>query len=137
MQQLKNKEVFPTPEVLTQALGESYRAFHELMTTLAAPGYGMETEWRYYNDGKAWLCKITRKKKTVCWLSVWDHFFKISCYFTLKHREGILDLNIPEEIKQDFRTREPVGKLIPLIMEIREPGQIPDLLKVLEYKVRL
>ena len=51
-------------------------------------------EWRYYNDGKAWLCKVVNKKKTVFWLSIWEHYFKTSFYFTEKHLESIDALNI-------------------------------------------
>ena len=45
-------------------------------------------EWRYDNDGNAWLGKVVRKKKTVCWVSVWDRFFKDDLLLHRQERQG-------------------------------------------------
>jgi hypothetical protein len=61
------------------------------------------TEQRHYNDGKAWLCKLAHKKKTVCWVSIWDKFFKTIFYFTAKNDRDIEALPIASDVRVGSR----------------------------------
>lgn len=97
----------------------------------------MTIEWRYYNDGKAWLCKVTYKKKTVLWLSAWEGFFRTAFYFTEKHLEGIAALDISETIKEDFCKAKPIGRLIPMIIDVNDKKQLNDLLTIVRFKKNL
>lgn len=133
-QLLREQEIIPTKEVLAKALKESYPAFHELFETITAPEIGLVPEWNYYKDGKAWLCKVSYKKKTVFWLSVWDGFFRTSFYFTEKHLTGVAELDIEPQIKEDFKSRKPVGKLLPLSIKVHGREQVGDVLKVVGFK---
>ncbi|MFA6401802.1 MAG: DUF3788 family protein [Salinivirgaceae bacterium] len=134
---LREKDIFPSKEVLEIALGESYLAFEELIQKVTDTQYGLEPVWNYYNDGKAWLCKVCYKKKTIFWLSVWDKYFKTGFYFTEKTGLGIKELAIDNEIKESFNRNKPIGKLIPLTITISLKEQINDVLKVIEYKKSL
>jgi len=135
-QLLREKEVPPTEEVLKKALKSSYGAYSELIEKITAPG-GIEPVWNYYNDGKAWLCKMVFKKKTVFWLSVWDGFFKAGFYFTEKNSAGIMQLDIDNRIREEFRSHKPTGKLLPLPFRISKKDQLKDLMTVIEYKKTL
>jgi hypothetical protein len=136
-QLLKDKEIFPTRELLENVLAERFSVFDEMMETITGAKYNLEPIWRYYNDGKAWLCKVCFKKKTVFWLSVWDKYFKTTFYFTEKNGKGIAELDINQSIKDEFITKKPFGKLIPLSIELRSKEQIKDLLKIVDYKKSL
>lgn len=98
---------------------------------------GIDFEWRYYKDGKAWLGKATFKNKTIVWLSVWDKFIKASFYFTEKARPTLLTLEINQDIKSEFATKEPVGKLIPLVLEIKNKEILQDFIILLNHKKNL
>jgi hypothetical protein len=134
---LKEQHVYPDAKVLKNALGESYTVYEELMKTITDTRYALVADWNYYKDGKAWLCKVNYKKKTVFWLSVWDKYFKTGFYFTEKSLTGISELNINEKIKDDFAVGKPVGKLLPLTIKVENQNQINDILKVIEYKKSL
>ena len=134
---LREKEVFPTEEVLKESLGMSYVVYDELIRLITDSNIGLTVEWRYYNDGKTWLCKVCYKKKTVFWLSVWEQFFKIGFYFTEKSIPDIAELKIDENIKVDFSSSKSVGKLIPLTIIMTRKEQIGDVLILIEYKKRL
>jgi biotin operon repressor len=134
---LRDPHVLPSNEVIAQALGKSYEAFDEMMKTITSDGYTLEPNWRFYNDGNAWLCKVSFKKKTVFWLSVWPGFFKTTFYFTEKTCQGIDSLNISEDIKKDFKSTKNVGKLLPMTIAMKEKEQIKDLLSIVEYKKSL
>lgn len=135
---LKDQKIYPGTEVLKEALGKSYSVYEELFETITGKDYGLVPEWRYYNDGKAWLCKVCHKKKTVFWLSVWEGgFFKTAFYFTEKTGAAIGSLEIDEGIKKSFKAHKPVGKLLPLAIEVTVKKQLPDLLKIISYKMKL
>jgi hypothetical protein len=131
IQLLREPEIFPTKEVLKDILGEVYNVLEELETILTNDEFALSFDWQYYNDGKSWLCKVCHKKKTVFWLSIWDGFFKTSFFFLERHLEGIAALQIEDN---SFTIAKALGKLIPLLFNISNRKQLPDLLKVIEFK---
>ena len=131
---LREAEVEPTNKVLGKALGkELFKVYRELLKSISAE-FGLEHEWRFYKDGKAWLLKATSKKKTIFWLSAWEKFIKTSFYFTEKTCLGIFDLPISGEIKEKFEKAKLVGKLIPLILNIERKEQLNDFREIVQYK---
>jgi len=123
-------EIFPSKEVLKNALGSVYDVLETLETQLTGE-LALTFDWKYYNDSKAWLCKVAHKKKTIFWLSVWEGFFKTSFFFLERHLEGIAALEIDDEA---FTLEKEWGKMIPLIFNINNKKQLPDLLKIAKYK---
>ena len=128
---LRDPEIFPSMEVLRNALGKVYDVLEELQTQLTQDTYALTFDWHYYNDGKSWLCKVSHKKKTVFWLSVWEGFVQTGFFFLERHLEGLAALNIDEN---GFTMEKPCGKMLPLVFRIHQHEQIADLLKVVEFK---
>ena len=138
IQLLRDAAITPTMDVLEDITGkEIFSIYKKLHTTITSPEFELNPEWNYYNDGKAWLCKVSYRKKTVFWLSVWDNGIKTSFYFTEKTRQGVLELAISDEIKQRFRNATLIGKLIPLSMTILKEEHLSDLRKIIHYKKTL
>ncbi|MBK5722120.1 DUF3788 family protein [Dysgonomonas sp. Marseille-P4677] len=132
---LRDPEIFPSNEVLRNALGNSvYNVLESFIETVTNEKYGLTIEWRFYNDGKAWLGKLVHKKKTILWLSVWNGFFKTSFFFTEKHLEAISALDISEKIKEEFCTAKSVGKLIPMLINVNESSQLTDIFTIILFK---
>lgn len=134
---LKDKDIIPTDEVLKEVMGANFRIFDEIRSTLINAPFDLTFPWNYYNDGKTWFCKVSHKKKTIFWLSVWDKYFKTSFYFTEKTAPGVFDLDIAENIKNEFKESKLAGRLIPLIINVDNQDQIKDILKIAEYKKSL
>jgi len=134
---LREPGIRPIPEVLLNALGDSYATFESLLETLSGPEFGFMPHWSFYKDDKAWLCKIGYGKKTIAWLSVWDGFFKIAFYFNEKTAPGVFKLNLSASLKEAFRQKKTTGRLIPLEFKIRDKFQLPELLEVARYKKNL
>jgi hypothetical protein len=132
--QLKDSQILPTSEVLAEILGTTYPVYEELMETISSEAFGLQSNWNYYNDGKTWLCKVVFKKKTIFWLSVWDGYFKTGFYFTEKNCNGLFEMEIDETIKKAFVTNKPIGKLLPLTIDVKLSEQLPDLLMIVNYK---
>ena len=131
---LKDKDLFPDNDVLRNALKDDFDIFQEFENTITNDTHKLVGEWRYYNDGKAWIYKAQYKKKTVFWLSVISTGFNVTFYFNEKNNEGIFDLPIEESIKDNFKNMELVGKLRPLQISIKNKNQITDIQEIIEYK---
>lgn len=128
--QMPNETLFKG--ILHEQLFQSYKEIQRILIR-----FGLSGEWRFYKDGKTWLYKVTHKKKTVVWLSLWEDFFKSSFYFTEKNKRGIMDLTIDDTVKKVFLQRQAIGRLIPLILDIHCVDEITDFEKVVEYKLSL
>ena len=134
---LTDPDTFPSNDVLAVALGKSFNAFEQFIDRVTNTDFNLDMQWNYYKDGKSWLCKITGNKKTVFWLSVCDGYFKTSFYFTEKTAPGIQHLDIARGLKDDIRESRAIGKLIPLIIDIRDKEQLGDLYTIIRYKTAL
>lgn len=134
---LRDEEVVPTNSVLEKATGKFLYAVYSELIDSVTEEHGIEIQWRYYNDAKAWLCKAVYKTKTVFWLSFWEGFIRTSFYFTDKTKSGIPDLNINEELKKSFERAKPIGKLLPFVVDILSFERLADFLKIVEYKKSL
>ena len=118
--------------ILTPTL---FRVMEKIHRSLADAG--IELEWRYYKDGNAWLGKATYRKKTVVWISLWENLVKAGFYFTQKTRPEVLDLPLSPGIKTLFAEAKPVGKLIPLILDIKDETSLPDFITLINHKKNL
>jgi hypothetical protein len=134
---LRVKEIAPTNEVLEAVLGKELFNIYEELISVFTDEFGLELQWNFYKDGNAWLCKVVHKKKTILWLSVWKNYIKTGFYFTESTGTGVLELAIDNKIKEEFEVAKPIGKLIPLTLDINRQNQIKDLKEVVKYKKTL
>jgi len=138
IQLLRDAEITPTMDVLENIVGKDiFSVYEKIYKTITSSEFELNPEWNFYKDGKAWLCKVSYKKKTVFWLSVWDTGIKTGFYFTEKTRSGVLNLAINDEIKQRFESVKLIGKLIPLTLVVENEAQLDDLKKLIVYKKAL
>jgi len=125
----------PDDRVLENALGKDYQLLKEFTDKTNAKN--LVLEWNYYRDGKSWLCKVLNKKKNLCWLSVWDTGFKLTFYFTTKTINGVCELEINDDIKKMVKETKLTGKLLPIMLSIKNKKIMNDAIKLLEYKIKL
>ncbi len=131
--ELKDEGIYPDEIVLRRILGQSFNAYQKLLELFQK--HGMNYEWRYYHDGKAWLCKVQKKKKTIVWMSAWKGFMQATVYFPLKSFEQVLVLEITEGLKEKFSNTKNVGKSKPCIFEVQSNEILMDFEKVMELKI--
>jgi len=131
--ELKDENKYPDDDLLKSLLNDSFPAFKNLLELFAK--HEMNYEWRYYRDGKAWLCKVQKKKKTIVWLSAWQGFMQAAIYLSEKYIAQVFELDISEEIKENFHSTKNVGKSKPCIFKIRDESILNDFEKVMIYKI--
>ena len=131
---LTNKEEYPNDDILRKVLKGKFNLYNKLIATLTDEPYNLTYEWRYYNDGHSWLCKIVDKKKTIIWLSVFKGYFIVAFYFSAKLSEGIVNLPISNDIKTTFQESDFIGKIKPLIIKVVDSSLFKDTLQIAFYK---
>ncbi len=131
--ELADETTYPDDEVLRGVLGDAFGAYGALLGLYEK--HGMEYGWRYYRDGKAWLCKVQKKKKTVVWMSAWKGFMQAAVYFPERNIDEVLSLDLRETIKDRIRSTKNTGKSRPCIFEVRDEAVLGDLEKVMRFKM--
>jgi len=135
---LRDPEVAPEDKVLHEIMGDDiFDAYSTFLSETSKAPMEICPEWRYYNDGKSWLCKMLSKKKNLFWLSIWEGCFKLTFYFSERHLEDLSLLNLSEKAKEEFEMLKPVGKLHPMIISVSNKSLIPDILEVIKFKKNL
>lgn len=123
---LNNKDEYPTDEILATYLGDAKKAWDAFIDMLKNDFPEITYEWRYYNDGKSWLCKVTKKKKTVCWVGVFDKYFRTTFYFTDKAADLITESKLSKKYKDQFISGKYYGKIKGISIEIIKPSNLDD-----------
>ncbi len=142
-QLLRDSGIKPTDETLAEILGGLNDVYSQFIAMLNV--FDVVVQWRYYNDGKAWLAKglyrwkSTRgadKEKTVFWLSIWDGFFKVNFYFAEKLQTSLQSLPVGAITKRKIEDAKPMGKLhfVPIIFDVRSDDLFADLGVLIDYK---
>ncbi len=144
-QLLRDPSTKPTEEIIAEGLGLVNSTYMKFVSSLKQINISL-MDWRYYNDGKAWLSKGeykwvtnrgTNKVKPIFWLSIWNGFFKISFFFSAMSRPELLALPISKETSNLIKSAKPMGKTrknIPIIFEINDEKYIDDLLILSEFR---
>ncbi len=101
----------PTEASIAAALGATAGAWRSLFETLRAEHADCAGTWRYYADGKSWLLKVTRKKGTICWISVEKRAFRVTFYFAERHTPALLDSELSVDRKAEIGSHAAGGKL--------------------------
>lgn len=144
-QLLRNPDIEPSSDVIAKALGESNNAYIKFIAELAS--HDVHLEWRYYNDGKAWLAKGLFKwtgvrggqnEKTAFWLSIWDGFFKVTFYIPEKARADVCGLPLGNEVLPMIAASQQMGKLkfFPIVFELYSDEMFEAIFLLIDFSKR-
>lgn len=117
---LNDKNEYPDDEVLSRILGRVKKSWDTFADFIRESYPAFSAEWRYYIDGHNWLYKITKKKKTICWVSVYHHKFKTTFYFSDKAEELITASKLEKKYMDQFLHGKRYGKIRGVTVEIKK-----------------
>jgi len=117
---------FPSEDVIFSHIGRQRAQWEALFRYIHAERPDFVATWRYYNDGKSWLLNVSRKKKTVFWLSVVSGSFRITAYFTDKAKDAVRASRLSDELKEQFLGRASTGKLRGITITFRKKRDVED-----------
>jgi hypothetical protein len=132
---LTDRNLFPSDEVIFGHLGKRQALWEALFGFIHAEHPDFVGQWRYYNDGKSWLMNVSRKKKTVFWLSVTSGAFRITSYFTDKAADAIRASALSDGLKQQFLGGPRYGKLGAITITFTKQRDLKDAKVLMALKI--
>ena len=133
---LSNKDQFPTEEIIFSHIGKTKIIWESIFKYIHTNHSDFSEQWRYYNDGKSWLLKITRKSKTIFWLSIIQNSFRITFYFGDKAEPAILGSTISDTLKKQFKDGKRFGKIRGLTLLMNSKKNIEFVKELISIKLK-
>ena len=133
---LTDPNVQPTEELIFSIIGENSLYWQQIVDYVYENHFDITEEWRFYNDGKSWLYRALRKKKTLYWIGVIKDTFRISFWFGDKAAPAIESSDLPESIKEGFRNAKRYAHSRSISIEMQTPEDFETVVKLIELKVK-
>ena len=134
---LSDKNKYPTDEIIFSHIGKTKTLWQSLFSFINSEHQYISGEWRYYNDGKSWLMKVTAKSKTIFWLSVIKGSFRITFYFTDKAENALFKSTLSDELKKQFKEGKRFGKIRGITILFKNKKDIEDAKELINIKLSL
>lgn len=80
--------------------------------------------------------KVTRKKKTIFWLSVFQKDFKITFYFGDKAEPAIMDSKLSDKLKDEFVNGKRYGKIRGLTLKMNTKKNLKYAEELISIKLK-
>jgi hypothetical protein len=135
---LTDKDQFPTEEIIFSNIGRTKTVWKSVFQYIHTNHPDFLEQWRYYNDGKSWLMKLTRKSKTIFWLGVLNGVFRITFYFSEKAVVEIMKGKLSAKLWKKFNEANKVGKStsITLLMDDKQNVELVKELILVKLQVK-
>jgi len=134
---LNDNDEFPDDKVLSRCLGKVKPTWDSFQVLLDETYPSFAAEWRYYRDGNNWLYKVTKKKKTVCWVSVWISAFKATFYFPDRAEEPITTSRLKKEYIEQFLHGKRYGTIRGVTVTVKKLSDLVSIKKLIAIKEQL
>jgi hypothetical protein len=134
---LSDKNIIPTDDYIFSILGEKKKHWQSIMSYISENYNDAAGAWNYYNDGKQWLFKMVRKKKTIFWGGIFEDTFRITFYFGDKAEPLIETSDLPANIKEGFRVAKRYGAIRAISIKVFEHSDVENVLKLILIKNKI
>lgn len=137
IQVLTDKNVIPTEELIFQLIGHNSVFWQRIMKHTSENYSDTSGSWNYYNDGKRWLYKCVRKKKTLFWAGIFNDTFRITFWFGDKAETLIESAILPPSIKDEFGKTKKIGAVRPISVIVREQSDADIVITLIALKDKI
>lgn len=133
---LTDKNIYPTEEVIFSHIKKSKANWNSIFKHIHTNYPELNEEWKYYNDGKSWLLKVTLKTKTIFWLAVLSNSFQITFYFSEKVMQSFSKLSLSKALDKKINESKKVGKLTALTFLMHDKQNLDLVKEAIELKIK-
>jgi Protein of unknown function (DUF3788) len=135
---LNDKSVRPNDDIVFSIIGDKSLLWQQIMSYLYDNHKDISKEWNYYNDGKSWLFRTLKKKKTLFWVRILNDTFRIAFWFGDKAESFIEQSDLTENIKNEFKIAKKMGVMGRCIsIEMSDSKDFDNVKKLIEIKVKI
>jgi hypothetical protein len=134
---LSDRQVIPTDDYIFSIIGEKRIYWQRIMKDAFENYKDISGNWNYYNDGKQWLFKLVQKKKTIFWAGILQETFRITFYFGDKAESLIEGSELPQTIKDGFKTSQRYGAIRAVSIKVLDQTDVDNVLKLIVIKHKI
>jgi hypothetical protein len=134
---LNDKLLKPNDEIVFAIIGDKKVLWEQIRAYLNENQKDIFEEWKYYNDGKSWLFRVLKKKKTLFWIRVLDNTFRVGFWFGDKAEAIIEQSDLSSNLKEDFKNAKRYGLIRSLSIEMHHSGDLENVIKLIEIKLKV
>lgn len=131
---LTDENIYPDMPLLKAVLADSYTQYQKLLDLFHKND--LKETWQFYHDGKAWLCKVQRKSKTIAWMSAWEGFMQATIYVPLRLLDDVLSLEMDNLYKERIVSTKNIGKSKPCIFKIKNEEELKNFEVLMHFKIK-
>ena len=132
---LVDKTVTPNDEIVFSIIGEKKLLWKQTFSYLYDNNKDISAVWKYYKDGKSWLLRTLKKKKTIFWIRILDDTFRIAFWFADKLEPIILESDLPESIKLEYKNAKIFNKSRCIYIDIQDSEDFQNVKKLIDLKI--
>lgn len=134
---LTDPTITPDNELVFSMIGEKRVYWQQIMEHLYLNHKDISDVWRFYNDGKSWLFRTLKKKNTIFWVAVLKDTFRVGFYFGDKAEPMIMQSDLPESIKDDFKIAKRYNTIRAISVTISDSSDVDHVIKLIELKLKI
>ena len=134
--QFTDPSVKPDDKIIESIVGRKVDLWKSVLSHAEENYKEVSGSWNYYKDGKQWLFKFVQKKKTLFWAAVFEKTFRITFYFGDKAESLVLDSDLPETMKDEFRNAKRFGSIRPVSVVLAEKKDVENVIKLISLKIK-
>ena len=133
---LNDKNVAPNDDIIFSIIGDRQLLWKQTISYLCDNNNDISEEWKYYNDGKSWLFRVLKKKKTLFWIRILEDTFRIAFWFAEKLEPLIMQSNLPENLKTQYKNAKPFNKSRSIYIDMRDSTDFENVKKLIDLKLK-
>lgn len=134
---LKDPLVIPNDDLVFSIIGEKKVLWQRIIGYLHENHTDISEVWRFYNDGKCWLFRTLKKKKTIFWVGLIDGTFRVSFYLGGKAEPFIAQSALPERMKNEFINDKNNSMFRSITIKMGDAEDVENVIKLIGIKLKL
>jgi hypothetical protein len=134
---LSDPSLVPDNDFIKSIVGEKMNHWDSIIAYMSDKYADSSGSWNYYKDGKQWLFKMVRKKKTIFWGGILQESFRITFYFGDKANALIESSDLPKNIKEGFVNAKRYGLIRPISLVVNEQADVENVLRLIAIKDKI
>lgn len=132
---LNDKNIQPNEELTSTIIGDKQLIWNQVMSYLYDNNKDISEVWKYYNDGKSWLFRSLKKKKTIFWIKVLEDTFRIAFWYPIRLESAIIESNLPDSLKIQCKEAKTFNKTRCIYIDIQDSNDLINIKMLIDYKL--
>ena len=130
-----DKSLKPTNEMLSGALGQSYKYWEEIRNTLENQYGPLIEEWKYYSATSGWTLKLLLKKRNLFFFAPCEKYFRLAFIFGDKAVSAVEKSDLPVKMVQELKSAKRYIEGRGLRLEVKKKTDIKNIITLVAIKI--